>query len=70
MSIILVAMDPSADFLLHRLGLQMVCQLLGVVATLAVASVSGYYTGKLVKPLKDEESVKSYSDGIWWHLEY
>jgi hypothetical protein len=48
----------------------MVCQLLGVVATLAVASVSGYYTGKLVKPLKDEESVKSYSDGIWWHLEY
>jgi Na+/H+-translocating membrane pyrophosphatase len=67
----LVAVDPSADFLLHGLGLQMVCQFLGVVATLAVASFSGYYTGLMVKPLKkDEEAMKSYSDGVWWHLEY
>lgn len=70
MSIVLVAVDPQADFLLYDMGPQMIRQFVGVLATLAVASTSGYLTGLMVKPFKDETSVQSYSDAVWWHLEY
>lgn len=70
MSIILIAVDPTADFLLYDMGPQMIRQFLGVLATLGVASISGYYTGLIVKPFKDEEAVKSYADSVWWHMEY
>jgi ammonium transporter Rh len=70
MSILLVAVDSEADFLLYGTFSQMVRQFMGVLITRVVAIVSGYYTGLLVKPFKDEASTKSYSDSVWWHLEY
>jgi len=70
LSIALVALDPEADFLEYSIVPQMIRQLGGVVATLAVASVSGYATGLFVKGYKDESATMSYSDAVWWHLEY
>jgi ammonium transporter Rh len=68
-SIFFVAMDPSAVFLSYDMVSQMIRQLLGVIATLAVASFSGFLTGTLVKPLK-LDSAESYKDDMWWHAEY
>ncbi len=70
LSIFLVAVDPDAEFLQFDVVPQMFRQLLGVVATVAVACVSGYTTGSLVKGYKDELGTASYSDSVWWHLEY
>lgn len=70
LSVVFVALDPDADFLQYDMAQQMVRQLLAVITTLAMASVSGYYTGVLVKGFKAELGTASYSDSIWWHLEY
>lgn len=70
LSIFLVALDPEADFLEHSLASQMVRQLGGVLVTLVVAIISGYYTGVFVKGYKDGSATASYSDGVWWDLEY
>ena len=70
LSIFFVAMDSEAEFLQFGMASQMFRQLLGVLATLAVSSVSGYYTGIFVKGFKDEAGTPNYSDGVWWHLEY
>jgi ammonium transporter Rh len=68
-SMIFVAVDPSADFLEHSVGSQVLRQLGAVVATLLVSIVSGYGTGKLIGMLKDDEKA-SYKDNTWWHAEY
>lgn len=70
LSVVLVAVDSEADFLVHDKMSQMARQFVGVLATLAVASVSGYCTGYFVKGYKDEKVTASYSDAVWWHLEY
>jgi len=69
LSILFVTMDPEADFLMYGTVSQMIRQLLGVVATLLVAGTSGYATGVLLAPLKDEMT-PSYKDEVWWHAEY
>jgi len=46
-------------------------QLLGIIATLAVASSSGYFTGMFIKKLpgSDTEGM-DYQDMVWWEGEY
>jgi ammonium transporter Rh len=72
LSVAFIALDPSADFLTQDMVPQMVSQVLGIIATLLVSSVSGYGTGAMIASLnKDEETTTwSYQDHVWWHLEY
>jgi hypothetical protein len=42
---------------------------LGVVSTIAVAVVSGYITGTIMKKSSDS-TFDQYFDGIWWEGEY
>jgi hypothetical protein len=42
---------------------------LGVASTIAVAVVSGYITGTIMKKSSDS-TVDQYVDGIWWEGEY
>lgn len=69
-SVVLVTLDSDAEFLQFDMAQQMLRQFLGVVATVLVACFSGYYTGIVVKGYKDERGTPSYSDSVWWHLEY
>jgi ammonium transporter Rh len=76
-SVVAVALDSEADFLLDstndRLSgpLRQVC---GVVATLAVSGISGYITGFLIKSQafkpKDDVTTPSYEDAVWWSADY
>jgi ammonium transporter Rh len=71
LSVGFVALDSSADFLTYAVvEHQMMAQVAGIIATLIVSMVSGYATGLVIKPLKDEENTLNYLDGVWWHLEY
>jgi ammonium transporter Rh len=72
LSVAFVAVDFSGtDFLTHDLvEHQMMAQLAGIIATLLVSMVTGYATGLVIKPLKEEESTLNYLDSVWWHLEY
>ena len=64
-----IALDPNAEFLQNGMGVQMLCQLGGIVATLLVSIVSGYGTGLVAYSFKDD-STPSFMDNVWWHLEY
>ncbi|CAB9523124.1 Ammonium transporter Rh type [Seminavis robusta] len=72
LSIIFVALDSSAEFLVYsdEVCSQMLAQAAGIAATLILSCSTGYATGLLVKPLKDEEATANYLDSVWWHLEY
>jgi ammonium transporter Rh len=70
MSIIYVAVDSEAEFLVHATGPQMLRQFLGVVATLAVSMISGFGTGKLIKTLPGSSPEPHFHDKVWWHTEY
>ena len=71
LSIVYVTLDPEADFLVYGTASQMLRQGFGMLATLAVALISGYGTGKLIKQLPGSETDgKDYRDSVWWHAEY
>jgi ammonium transporter Rh len=69
LSIYFVMIDSQAEFLQYKVVSQMFRQLGGVLVTLAVAMVSGYGTGVVVRPLKDDKT-PSYVDSAFWHSEY
>jgi ammonia channel protein AmtB len=69
LSVIYIALDPNAEFLEYSMVPQMFRQVGGIVSTLAISIVSGWWTGKLIKPLKTS-STPNYVDSAWWHLEY
>jgi ammonium transporter Rh len=75
-SIVAVAIDSEADFLMDSSGklggpLRQVC---GILCTLAVAGISGYITGALIKAPalkeKDDDTTPSYEDAVWWRADY
>lgn len=69
LSIVFVAMDSDAEFLIFGGFWQCVCQFLGVVCTIAMAIGSGYVTGLvMVKMAHDDPD--QYDDGLWWEGEY
>jgi ammonium transporter Rh len=72
LSVGFVALDfSSADFLAYSVvEHQMMAQVGGIISTLIVSIGSGYVTGLVIKPLKDEEKTLNYLDSVWWHLEY
>lgn len=71
LSIIYVTMDPDAEFLIYGTPSQMLRQLLGVIATLGVAMLSGYGTGKVIKSLPGSDTEGAdYQDLVWWEGEY
>ena len=71
-SAIFVAVDNEADFL-HNEGIsQAARQVLAVVTTLAVALVSGLFTGVVMKfsTLGEAASIDDYNDAMWWECAY
>jgi len=70
-SILFVAMAP-ADFLNYQYGTQSIHQLIAVVATLVIAKITGFISGKIVlnKPgehvLNKPEEHADYDDNVWW----
>jgi Na+/H+ antiporter NhaC len=68
-SIVFVALDSNAEFLVFGGFWQCVCQFLGVVCTLAMAVGSGYVTG-LVMMKMAHDGADEYDDGVWWEGEY
>lgn len=69
LSVFFIALDSEAEFLQNGMGVQMVCQIGGILATLIVSIGSGYETGLFAKSFKDD-AIPSFVDGVWWHLEY
>ena len=69
LSVLFVTFDPDADFLAYGTSSQVIRQIVGILATLCVATTSGYGTGKLIKGLQDSET-PNYEDKVWWHAEY
>jgi ammonium transporter Rh len=69
LSVVFIALDPQAEFLQNEMGVQMLCQVGGIIATLLVSILSGYGTGMVAKSFKDDDT-PSFSDAVWWHLEY
>lgn len=70
MSIVFVAVDSEAEFLVYPTASQMLRQVLGLVATLAVSMLTGFGTGKLIKKLPGSSPEENYHDKVWWHTEY
>lgn len=68
-SIVFVCLDRDAAFLSYDWGSQVLRQGVAIVATLAIAALSGYGTGRLIAGQKDERT-SSYLDAVWWHAEY
>jgi ammonia channel protein AmtB len=69
LSVAFIALDPKADFLEYSMVPQMFRQVGGIISTLVISIISGWLTGKLIKPLKTS-STPNYVDSVWWHLEY
>jgi ammonium transporter Rh len=68
-SIVFVALDSDAKFLTYSAGWQCLRQFMGVVSTIVIAILSGYFTGTVMKKA-DESTPDQYFDGIWWEGEY
>merc|ERR1712183_1188152 len=69
LSIILVVVDSDAQFLQHGLGTQSFMQLFAMVATIAVAIVSGFFTCNFVTSngfLTEAGDTEDYDDALWW----
>jgi ammonium transporter Rh len=71
-SAVFVAIDSQAEFLVHSDKAQPGQQVLAVVATLGVAVVSGFLTGRILVCVQDptSSSVIEYDDAPWWEGEY
>jgi len=71
-SVVYVAMDSDAAFLVYGGFGQCIRQIMGVISTLLIASGSGYLTGMIMKKVGDitEDSPGEYDDGLWWEGEY
>lgn len=68
-SIVFVAMDSNAEFLVFGGFWQCFCQLLGVVCTIAMAIGSGYITGLFMLRMAQGDP-DQYNDSLWWEGEY
>jgi len=64
-SILFVYMTPDAPFLVYDVWTQSFYQLLGVLATLFMSIVSGYFTGKVL--LSDVGLFADYEDAMYWN---
>lgn len=70
-SIVYVAMDSDAEFLVYGGFGQCVRQLFAVASCLLVASGSGYLSGMIMKKSVDPSDYPDeYDDGLWWEGEY
>ncbi|KAL3935280.1 MAG: hypothetical protein SGBAC_009169 [Bacillariaceae sp.] len=69
LSIVFVALEPDAEFLTFGGTSQYMRQFLGVLATLGVASTTGYFTGFLMMKTVGE-APDEYDDSLWWEGEY
>ena len=73
-SIVYVALDPDAPFLLYGGMEQCVRQFMAVVSTLLFAGGSGYLTGMLMQTKSvhgtSTAGCAEYDDSIWWEGEY
>jgi len=63
-SIFFVAKEYDASFLSYGYGYQSVAQLIAVIATLVIANITGYFSGKMV--LKSPGEHTDYNDNVWW----
>lgn len=68
-SIVFVAMNSNVDFLVFGGFWQCICQLLGVVCTIAMVIGSGYLTGLVMVKLSHGDP-DQYDDGLWWEGGY
>ena len=68
LSILLVCIDSQADFLLYGVGTQSIVQFLAVLATLAMAIVTGYLTGItfINKTTTGAAEIDDYEDAVYW----
>ncbi|KAL3902553.1 MAG: hypothetical protein SGILL_010785 [Bacillariaceae sp.] len=69
-SIAFVLIDPGAEFLASGPLVQIFRQLGAVAATLAIAILSGYFTGKVMKKSAAMAEKDEYEDAVWWEGEY
>ena len=66
-SILLVLVDNQASFLNYGLLVQSVVQFLAVMATMAMAILSGYITGStFLGKSVNADFVIDYEDAVWW----
>jgi len=63
-SILFVAIDYDNLILNHEFGTQSIVQLVAVIATLTMAKISGFISGKLI--LNDVGKHADYDDNVWW----
>jgi ammonium transporter Rh len=68
-SVVFVALDSDAEFLVYGGFWQCVCQFLGVLCTIAIALGSGYVSGLVMMKMAQEDA-EQYDDGLWWEGEY
>lgn len=68
LSVLLVFFDSQADFLLYGVGTQSIVQFLAVIVTLAVAMLTGYFTGITFfnKTETGDAEIDDYEDAIYW----
>lgn len=70
-SIVYVALDSDAEFLLYGGFDQCVRQLMAVVSSVLIAGGSGFLTGIIMKKSETSSSTRDdYHDGFWWEAEY
>lgn len=71
-SAVFVAIDRDADFLAHNTAHQAWRQVAATVATVALASASGYLTGFVLKKTKNPDDwFPEYDDSVfWWEGEF
>jgi ammonium transporter Rh len=72
LSILLVFVDPDADFLNFGVGTQSIMQLAAVAATLVSSIVTGYLSGAVISnnllgSFAEEYAIShDYDDAVWW----
>jgi ammonium transporter Rh len=69
-SVVFVLMDSDAEFLSFGPLGQSLRQLLAVLMTVAIASMSGFLTGKVMKKAAPSIDEEGYEDATWWEGEY
>jgi hypothetical protein len=63
-------MDPGAEFLTSGPLVQVARQLVAVAATVAIAMITGYLTGKMMKKGAPMAVKDEFEDGVWWEGGY
>lgn len=71
-SVVFVAMDSDAEFLVYGGFGQCIRQFMAVISTVLIAGGSGYLTGMLMKKsvADSTDAPDEYDDGVWWEGEY